>query len=285
MHFHTLALDGVYVPSGDGGALSFVPLGEPSAEEVEQVAAWTHARLVKILARRGRSLDGPDESEDALVTEQPVLASCYAASAADVQLLGAEPGARTGKIGRPVAVRASRSGGAVAEVGGVNVHAKVVVDGRDRPQLERLCRYVARPPLSLERLSRTRDGLVKVEFKRAWKDGTDAVLLSPLDFISRLCALVPPPRSHTCRYHGVLAAHSKVRAEVVGTLGKTAPDGEDASAPPGTVAVQLRLFERLAGGDARAVSAREDQEDGDAPRPSRHPWPWLLKRVFAAETL
>jgi len=31
---------------------------------------------------------------------------------------------------------------ALAEVGGVNVHAKVVIDGRDRKRLEGLCRYV-----------------------------------------------------------------------------------------------------------------------------------------------
>jgi hypothetical protein len=275
----------VYVRDGDDGALSFAPLGEPSTEDVCDVATWTHARLVKILARHGRCLDGPDDGgADALVTEQPVLASCYAASAADVQLLGAEPGARTGKLGRPVAVRArdASSTGAVAEVGGVNVHAKVVVDGRDRAQLERLCRYIARPPLSVERLSRTADGRVRLDFKRAWRDGTDAVLLWPLDFISRLCALVPPPRFHMLRYHGVLAAHSKLRAEVVGTLARPVADAEHASATPGTVTVQLALFDELAGGAARAASSRQDA-DGDAPRPSRHPWPWLLKRVFAAD--
>ena len=35
----------------------------------------------------------------------------------------------------------------VAEVGGVNVHASAAIDGRDRRRLERLCRYMARPPL------------------------------------------------------------------------------------------------------------------------------------------
>jgi hypothetical protein len=114
-----------------------------------QVARWTHARLVKVVARHGRSLDGADDGgADALVSEQPVLASCYAASAADVQLLGAEPGASTRKLGRPVAVRATHAQSGAAVVEGVNVHAGVAVDGRDRPKLERLCRYVARPPLS-----------------------------------------------------------------------------------------------------------------------------------------
>ncbi len=53
-------------------------------------------------------------------------------------------------------------------------------DGRDRARLERLCRYVARPPLSQERLSMHPDGRVKLSFKAAWKDGTHAVLLDPL---------------------------------------------------------------------------------------------------------
>jgi hypothetical protein len=42
-----------------------------------------------------------------------------------------------------------------------------------------------------------------------------AVVLDPLDFIARLCALIPPPRFHMLRYHGVLAALAKARPEVV----------------------------------------------------------------------
>jgi hypothetical protein len=34
----------------------------------------------------------------------------------------------------------------------------------------------------------------------------------PLDFMARLAALVPPPRMHLTRYHGVFAPHSKLRA-------------------------------------------------------------------------
>ncbi|KIG12836.1 hypothetical protein DB30_00954 [Enhygromyxa salina] len=39
------------------------------------------------------------------------------------------------------------------------------------------------------------------KFKRAWKDGTHAVVLEQLDFIARLVALIPPPRFHMLRYH------------------------------------------------------------------------------------
>src|SRR5690349_16123493 len=83
---------------------------------------------------------------------------------------------------------------ALAEAGGVNIHAQTVIDGRDRNRLERLCRYIARPPLAQERLERHHDGRLRLGFKAPWKDGTHAVVLDPLDLIGRLCALVPPPR-------------------------------------------------------------------------------------------
>ncbi len=58
-------------------------------------------------------------------------------------------------------------------------------------------------------------GQVLYRFKKAWRDGTHAVVLSPEDLIARLCALVPPPRFHLIRYLGVLAGHSSLRADVV----------------------------------------------------------------------
>jgi hypothetical protein len=57
---------------------------------------------------------------------------------------------------------------------------------------------MARPPVCQERITRLGDS-IRYEFKKAWRNGTKAVLLSPLDFIARLCALVPPPRFHTLR--------------------------------------------------------------------------------------
>ncbi|WP_181197644.1 transposase, partial [Enhygromyxa salina] len=51
----------------------------------------------------------------------------------------------------------------------------------------------------------TRSASARFE-RHAWKNGVHAVLLAPLDLIARLCALIPPPRFHMIRYHGVLAA-------------------------------------------------------------------------------
>jgi hypothetical protein len=36
--------------------------------------------------------------------------------------------------------------------------------------------------------------------------------MSPLEFMQRLAALVPRPRLHLIRFHGVLALHAKLRA-------------------------------------------------------------------------
>ncbi len=69
----------------------------------------------------------------------------------------------------------------------------------ERKKLERLCRSVARPPLALNRLSPDGDGLVVHELKRPFRDGTTEFLFEPLDFLARLAALVPRPRSDLIR--------------------------------------------------------------------------------------
>jgi hypothetical protein len=204
-HFHTLALDGVYVRD-EHGELRFHDLGEPSADDVQEVAAWTHARLIRVLERHGRSLEGVDT----LLDESPALASCYGASAGDVQLLGLAPGNKTDKLVRRLRLVGSPTR-ALAEVGGVNVHAEVVVDGRDRARLERLCRYVARPPLSQERLELHGDGRVRYRFK-AWRDGTHAVLLDPCEGAMRLVTIATDPDDIAELLHGPPRSRAPPRA-------------------------------------------------------------------------
>ncbi|MFT5356273.1 MAG: hypothetical protein ACI9KE_003496 [Polyangiales bacterium] len=67
------------------------------------------------------------------------------------------------------------------------------------------------------------------------------------------------------RYHGVLAGHSRDRAEVVPQ--ESAKD--ESSLEPSADAQQL-LFE-----PAPPLQ----------PPPSRHPWAWLLRRVFAVDIM
>ena len=65
----------------------------------------------------------------------------------------------------------------VAEVRGINLHARQRVDGHDRRQLERLCRYITRPPVAQERLEERPDGRLELALKSVWKDGTRVMQL------------------------------------------------------------------------------------------------------------
>jgi hypothetical protein len=58
-------------------------------------------------------------------------------------------------------------------------------------ELEGLCRYITRPAIANERLTRTGAGDVVLQLKSAWRDGTTHIKMSPLEFMQRLTALVP----------------------------------------------------------------------------------------------
>ena len=57
-------------------------------------------------------------------------------------------------------------------------------------KLERLCRYIARPAVSEQRLSLLSNGHVRYELKTPYRDGTTHVIFEPMDFLARLVALV-----------------------------------------------------------------------------------------------
>src|SRR5262249_58037713 len=152
---------------------------------------------------------------DSLSSEQPVLASCYSSSVQGLQTAGNQPGQPTLRLVGLPPCDTPVSQEAAANVDGFNVHAKQRVHGRDKKGLERLCRYLTRPPLAQDRLELLSDGCVRYTFKKPWSDGSVAIVLEPLDFIARLCALVPSPRFHMLRFHGVLARHATLRKQIV----------------------------------------------------------------------
>ena len=89
--------------------------------------------------------------------------------------------------------------------------------------MERLARYVSRPPVATGRLSLTRGGNVRYALKTPYRDGTTHVIFEPEDFIARLAALVPKPRAHLTRYHGVFAPASPDRVQIVPSTRAAAP--------------------------------------------------------------
>jgi Putative transposase len=82
------------------------------------------------------------------------------------------------------------------------------ISGRN---LENLCRYITRPAIANERLKRNRAGDVVLQLNSAFKDGHHPYRHAPLEFMQRLAALVPRPRLHLIRFHGVVAPNEPRR--------------------------------------------------------------------------
>jgi len=107
---------------------------------------------------------------------------------------------------------------------GMQLHAAVTAFGRDRKRLERVCRYLLRPPFALDAVQRTIDGQVRVHFKKPNRFGATYAQMTPHTFLARLCAFVPPPRAHTVVYYGVLSAHHALPSSVVPRGDEPAPE-------------------------------------------------------------
>ncbi|MBI3178738.1 MAG: transposase, partial [Deltaproteobacteria bacterium] len=227
-HFHTLAADGVYVE--EQGRLVFRALPQPTPADVAQVAWDVCRKTLAVLSRRGMWLD-QDPAEDRFAQDEPGLAACYAASMSGALLVrkDAQP--------RPMSFYAlAASDGDKAQAGeagyGFNVHAGVRIRADDRSGLERLCRYVTRPALSQRRLAMLPSGDVQLALKKPWSDGTTSVVFEPLAFMARLASMVPPPRMHRTRYHGLWAPHAARRAEWCRRSRKRVPAGTRARTRP-----------------------------------------------------
>ena len=95
---------------------------------------------------------------------------------------------------------------------------------------------------------------MRYALKTPYRDGATHVIFEPEDFIARLVALVPKPRAHLTRYHGLFAPASPDRAQIV----------------PKTRA-------------AAAGKAMESNEPSAVDRQRAMSWAQRLKRVFAID--
>ena len=105
----------------------------------------------------------------------------------------------------------------------LSLDGSVRIAADDRAGLERLLRYCARPLFALHRLrpasSRVRlespDARLIDELPRPAHDGRTGVRVGPLELLDRLARLIPPPRVHRHRYHGILGPNAKWRREAI----------------------------------------------------------------------
>jgi len=88
-----------------------------------------------------------------------------------------------------------------------------------------------------------------LQLKSPNKEGTSHIVMEPLEFMERLAALVPHPRLHLIRFHGVLAPNAKLRSQIVPAppehAAETSSEGAHAQGAPPRLSRSLAMAGRV----------------------------------------
>ncbi len=280
VHFHILALDGVYVYR-DNQSPRFQRVKAPDKSELEDLVQLISQRVGRCLERQGLL---EQDAEQAWLELDPAddtdaMPHLLGSSVSYRIAVGPQQGQKAFMIRtiRPLD-RPDPGLERVAKANGFSLHAGVNCEGNQRNKRERLCRYIARPAIAIPRLSLSSTGKVVYTLKTPYRDGTTQVAFDPVDFMARLAALVPKPRVNLTRYHGVLAPNHRWRAEVTpARRGKELKTGTNAEirTPPEchaamTWAQRLKRVFNIdievcgrCGGAVRVIACIENQETID----------------------
>ena len=241
-HAHTVIPDGVFAArfsNPRGEPPRFLPLGPPDDDAVNQVLERIVRRVVTLAESLGLR-DRPLSDEQHALAESVALP--LPAPATEVE----SPARRS------------------AFLRGFSLHANVSCHAHDREALGRLCRYALRPPVALERISRSASGEIVYRMKRPLPNGATHLKLPAKAFVRRVASLIPPPRRHLVRYFGMFAAHARDRAALV------------ACAAPARSEIAVGQMDATATRPLRSPPVH-------SLRPRRLPWAELLRRVFAVD--
>ncbi|MGH7283815.1 MAG: transposase, partial [Polyangiaceae bacterium] len=212
VHFHVVMLDGVFVRDAEARAI-FHRAPPPSRDELEGVVERTRRRIRSWLTRHGY-VDATSLQER--TNDSPAPTSLEACADIAMRRGSIERNARWEEESATASSETAPPCDAEALArDGFNLHASVRIAADDDLGRERLCRYGARPPFSLERLRRLPRGELGYRIKKTRGGGSKVLRMTPLELLARLAALVPPPRYPLVRYHGVLAPRSPWRKFVV----------------------------------------------------------------------
>ena len=158
--------------------------------------------------------------------------------------------------------------------GGFSLDASVRIEATDRAGLERLLRYCARPPFALDRLHLVGNRSDQILYLLPKPDsaGRTALRLSALELLDRLAKVLPPPRIHRHRYHGVFAPNAPLRDLVTE---RARQDNALATQFPGP---NPELPLRSPASPPGPEKPPHQPSDTAAPRSSR--WAALLARIY-----
>ena len=223
IHFHILAIDGVFVEKSTG-RLKFYSASAPSDDDIEKLILKISKRVNNYLLKKGflEEVEGQLLQKDSPTLFEPddLHLPAMASSLINKIAFGENAGKSVRRLYAgthkwPEEEDSENKGARCSASGGYSLHANTSIKSHEKDRLEKLIRYMSRPPFSDDSLHITESGNVRIKLKSAWRDGTTHIEVTPLEFIEKLAALIPLPKSHTVRYFGVLSSNSKHRDKLV----------------------------------------------------------------------
>ena len=223
-HLHILCLDGVFSEVGEAvtKTIKFRNVPTLSDLDTENILTRITTKILKHLKRKGylsptgEVVQNPEA--DAVFRDHDSLAQVTAASIGGKIAFGPNAGRYVTRIGSGFGygeetplVKSSRC----CSLNGFSLHANTSFNSLQRAGLYKLVEYIARGPISNKRLEITKAGHVKLELKTAWSNGTTHLLFTKEEFLEKLAALIPPPRTHLVRWSGVFRSNSPIRSKIV----------------------------------------------------------------------
>jgi len=250
IHLHCLVLDGVY--RIQNGVAEFHSARSPTTEQLQRLLSQIIQRIMKALTRNGALIEEEGMSYLAEMETDAALSPLQSAACTYRIALGRRAGQKvlTLKTISTQNTQPQENKKYCVNAHGFSLHAGVRCAMNQRKELEHLCRYITRPAIANERLALNSAGQVVLTLKTPYRDGTTHIVMSPLEFMQRLAALVPRPRLNLIRFHGVLAPNAKLRAEIIpdGMKNKSKPTDENDDVPQSTTSVRIswaRLLKRV----------------------------------------
>jgi hypothetical protein len=303
-HLHAVFPDGVFSRLASG-EVDFHVLRQPKPFDLEEIAFNVHQRFMRWLRRHGLL---KNELDDDVSNEFPELSALEACAQGS---LGLGNLVKKRSKPRPSNQDADESGfkqRAVNDRVGVShdysLYAGNAIDAEDKDARERLLRYCLRAPLSLERLSIAPDGNVIYQVKATRHGNETQRVMTPMQFMARLVALIPPPFHPLLRYFGVFGPHAAWRKSVVPDVTPAAEQPHDHDKPsvtstpkPGSRDSASRTSAKTAFDPSvpstilavpAQVAHQETRHRDGKPRFSpvrRIDWATLLKRVHSVDAL
>ena len=186
-HLHMLFVDGAYTFEDE--LPRFHRVRAPTHAELQRLLHAIATRITRALERQGLLLR--DDPSSVLDIESADDFDSLLAAAVHYCIATAPHAGRKALTLHTVASYPPTNNPCIARLSGFSLHAATRCQAHERDSLERLCRYIARPAVSNERLSVNDRRQVVYRLKHSFRDGTTHVVLDPIEFMRHI--RVPHP--------------------------------------------------------------------------------------------